>query len=62
MHLSHTISLSVIDNTDDWLLADDRISDPLEILIHEELCHDAELAGFDSVDDFLNSNPDYFLN
>ena len=62
MHLRHTVSFSNFDNADDWLMLDDHIADPLEILVHEELIHDAELAGFDSVDDFLHANPDFVLN
>lgn len=62
MHLRHSISLSSIDNADDWLMLDDNICDPLEILLHEELTHDAELAGFDNIDDFLHANPDLIFS
>lgn len=57
MHLSHNISI------EDWMLVDDsQIMDPLEILIRAELEHDADLAGFDSVDDFLHANPEITFN
>lgn len=57
MHLHHAISI------EDWMLIDDsQIMDPLEILIRAELEHDADLAGFDSVDDYLHANPEITFN
>ena len=57
MHLHHNVSI------EDWMLIDDsQTMDPLEILIREELAHDADLAGFDSVDDYLHANPEIAFN
>ena len=63
MHTRHTVSLTSFDNAEDWIMSDDdHITDPLDILILAELEHDAELAGFDSVDDFLHANPSILFN
>lgn len=53
MHLRHTVSIE-----DLLFLTADTTSDPLEILIRAELEQDADLAGYDSVDDYLNANPE----
>lgn len=63
MHTRHTVSLTSFDNAEDWIMSDDdHITDPLDILILAELEHDAELAGFDNVDDFLHANPSILFN
>lgn len=63
MHTRHTVSLTSFDNAEDWIMSDDdHITDPLDILILAELERDAELAGFDSVDEFLHANPDIHFN
>jgi hypothetical protein len=54
---TNVISLTSLDNADDWLLTDPINQDPLELLIRAELEAEAELAGFDSVDDYLAINP-----
>lgn len=57
MHLRHSISI------EDWMLIDDtQAMDPLEILIRAELEQDADLAGYDSVDDYLHANPEITFN
>jgi hypothetical protein len=61
MHPRHVIQIDTFENSD-WIMSDDSISDPLEILIRQELEHDAEMAGFDSVDDYLHANPDLTFN
>lgn len=62
MHQRHLVSLTSFDNADDWIMFGDVEDTPLNRLIHDELEHDAELAGFDSVDDFLHANPSLILN
>lgn len=63
MHSRHIISLDAIDNADDWLLlGDPHATDPLHVLIQAELQQDAELAGFDTVDDYLHAHPEITLN
>ena len=63
MHARHTVSLTSFDNADDWIMTtNDQLTDPLDILIRAELEHDADLAGFDSVDDYLHANPSILFN
>jgi hypothetical protein len=57
MSLRHfEISYDALDNASDYLLGSDAL-DPLQQLLAAELELEAEIAGYDSVGDYLIDNP-----
>jgi hypothetical protein len=53
-----TISFDDLSNPEDWLLADPSpFANPLSAMLAREYEQDAQIAGFESVADYLQSYP-----
>lgn len=55
------ISYDNLTNPEDYLMPS-AAADPLQILIHTELEQEAEANGFESVEDYLFSNPEILIH
>ena len=57
-HVHHTVSYDSLTNPEEWLMPDPSpFSDPLSALLAAEYEQEAEIAGYESVADYLHSNP-----
>lgn len=57
-HSNRTISYDNFTDPEEWLMPDPSpFSDPLSALLARECEMEAEIAGYESVADYLHSNP-----